>query len=491
MKTLLFNPEYHLRQDGNRVILFSDDEVSEIAQEWFSFIHPYQAMMLSFFNGQEPYQQEIMACAEFFRLSYGAMRSVIRRFTGKTQWFTVRSGNHYLNFPRNVLIETEQGEAQRSDRYSPLDFKYMGDPDYSTYRLVFPMTINIELTMRCYADCIYCYANKHLQDRSMLSLADIERFVREAKAGGVFNIDINGGDVVLHPHIREILHILVDNGYKPLVSTKTVLEKDFIDYVRSLGQVRLQLSLDAANPAILREMIGVGEDYLPRVACSLAYLSEIGMPININAVITRHNADLSEIRRLLDFVSQYSAVRELRFNPCGYSLYKSNYAEIVLTAEQMQDVSDAIEQMAPNYPLLSIKFSSFDKSDEYEDGHKAAQFKHRALCTGGTRNAVLLPNGDMTICEELYDHPAFILGNVRHSSIADVWNSDKALKLYRTPIRATSSSACGKCPELQQCRTGCGVCWKMVLMAYGKDNWDYPDPRCPKAPPPFHHFYYE
>ena len=74
MDSFLFNPEYHLRQDGNRVILFSDEEVSDRSEEWFSFIHPYHAMMLSFFDGQSNFQDEIEACASFFHLPFEKMK---------------------------------------------------------------------------------------------------------------------------------------------------------------------------------------------------------------------------------------------------------------------------------------------------------------------------------------------------------------------------------------------------------------------------------
>ena len=41
------------------------------------------------------------------------------------------------------------------------------------------------------------------------------------------------------------------------------------------------------------------------------------------------------------------------------------------------------------------------------------------------------------------------------------------------------SQASADLPEQQR------VCWKMVMYAYGKQNWDYPDPRCPEAPKMF------
>jgi len=36
------------------------------------------------------------------------------------------------------------------------------------------------------------------------------------------------------------------------------------------------------------------------------------------------------------------------------------------------------------------------------------------------------------------------------------------------------------------CRTTLGVCWSNVIMAYGKENWDFPSPNCPHSPLPYY-----
>ncbi len=53
------------------------------------------------------------------------------------------------------------------------------------------------------------------------------------------------------------------------------------------------------------------------------------------------------------------------------------------------------------------------------------------------------------------------------------------------------SSACKTCNEFDECHKVPGVCWKLVIEAYGSENWDYPDPRCPFAPIPENTFFVE
>lgn len=491
MKSILFNPEYHLRQDGNRVILFSDEEVSEVSEEWFSFIHPFHAMMLSFFDGQKTYSEEVEQCATFFNLTITKMEGIVRRFLFKEKWFTIKSGEDFVNFPKNTLIVVERGSQKRKEKYSPKEFEFLGNPDYETVRLSYPISLNIELTMKCYTNCIYCYANRNLKDKSMLSLAEIKDVIKQAKQNGVYQIDINGGDVLLHPNINEILHELVINGFSPLVSTKTILTKDIIDYIKYLKKVRLQISLDSVNPEVLHKLIKVPSNYITKMSKALEYLSKKHVKTQINVVLTKYNSDITGIKRLLDYIAKYDAIKDIRFNPCGCSLYKTNFREIILSSKEMHFVLEEIEKIKENYPSLNIMFSSYDDKSEYACDNREYLFKKRALCTGGTRAAVLLPNGDLTICEELYDNPHFILGNIRNKSIKEIWNSSKAMKLYQTPVNEDSKSPCKICSFQKECRTGVGVCWKLVLMAYGEDNWDYPDPRCPSAPEPYNDFCYE
>lgn len=491
MKSILFNPEYHLRQDGNRVILFSDEELSDLSEEWFSFIHPFHAMMFSFFDGQSPYDEEVDRCAAFFNLSYKQTEEIVNRFLDKDRWFTIKSGESFINFPKNTLLLIEAGSQTRKVQSSPNDFCYIGKPDYNSIRLKYPISINMELTMKCYANCLYCYANRNLRDNSMLTISEIKDVIKQAKRNGVYNFDINGGDVLLHPNIKEILYELVTNGYSPLVSTKTILTRDIIDYIESLKKVRLQISLDSANPMTLTKLIGVRESYLLEMSEALAYLSKKQVKTQINVVLTKYNSDVVEIKKLLDFIAIHETVKEVRFSPCGCSLYKQNFKEIVLSSSQMHSVLMQIENMRDNYPNLKIKVSSFEKESDYVKENREKLFCDRALCTGGTRFAVLLPNGDMTICEELYDHPQFVLGNVREKSIEEIWNSPKALTLYQSPVGEHSTSPCRTCDSQRECRTGAGVCWKLVLMAYDAEHWDYPDPRCPKSPDFYNVFYYK
>ncbi|MDR1112592.1 MAG: SPASM domain-containing protein [Bacteroidales bacterium] len=112
------------------------------------------------------------------------------------------------------------------------------------------------------------------------------------------------------------------------------------------------------------------------------------------------------------------------------------------------------------------------------------------VCTGNVNSFFVLPDGKVTICEQMYWHPFFILGDLSKQSIMEMWNSEKALALWNfSQDEVREKSPCKHCEEFEECRRGLGNCWRMAISAYGNENYDFPMPDCPKAPPITKKFY--
>ena len=486
-KVYILNPAYRLRQDGNRAILVSfDDHVNEV-DDWFSFIHPLHAQILAFFSVPRPFEDVLSDIAHFLKFSEGSLYKLLKPFLMNEGSFSIRQGcGQYVHFPPKVLVEWDGGIVGPS--YSISDFNIDGQPDFTRYRLTSPININMELTMKCYVDCQYCYAKRSLRDQTVLTKEELISFIQEAKQAGVLVLDINGGEVLMHPDIFEILQTLLANGYSPLISTKMPIGDDTITKLQEIGIRTIQVSLDSANSKTLKKLVKASENYLSKMAKSLSAICSHGLNIDINVVVTSLNGSVENLSELLNFLRPYSTIRTVRINPCGYSLYKNNYQKIAIGLDQIRALERFIAEKSEEYPF-NIQMSGYEEECLYASSeNKQKAFQNRAICTGNIRNAVLLPNGEITICEELYDNPNFVIGNIRKQSLSEIWNSEKALSLYEYSIRK-SKSLCHTCPEVKECRMQSGVCWKIVLMSYGQDNWDFPDPRCPKAPYPYNIFY--
>lgn len=95
---------------------------------------------------------------------------------------------------------------------------------------------------------------------------------------------------------------------------------------------------------------------------------------------------------------------------------------------------------------------------------------------------IVLPDGKVTVCDQLYWNEKFIIGDLAKSSIEEVWNSDRVREILdQKQSLVKEASACKQCDIFDSCFAY--RCWVDVIKAYGDDNMDYPDPRCIKAPP--------
>ena len=47
-------------------------------------------------------------------------------------------------------------------------------------------------------------------------------------------------------------------------------------------------------------------------------------------------------------------------------------------------------------------------------------------------------------------------------------------------------SACYNCPDSERCSQNNLICIRDIVAGYGSENWEYPDPRCYRAPKVFY-----
>ena len=270
MDSYQLNPDYLLRQDGNRVILYSKRELSYGGEDWFTFIHPFQAMMLSFFNGENPLENEIANCARFFNIPFEKMHKIILPFIENKEMVSLRDKQgHCVLFPREILVKKAQN-VNRQQNYCVNDFRYIGTPNYKQIRLDYPVYVNMELIMKCYTDCCYCYANRKAFGNNCMPTQKVLDFIQECYDNGVLEMDINGGEVLLHPGIFDILKKLIECHYSPLISTKMPIGKKVINRLKSIGIQRMQISLDSVNKETLHAMLHVDMNYLERMKETLS-----------------------------------------------------------------------------------------------------------------------------------------------------------------------------------------------------------------------------
>lgn len=337
------------------------------------------------------------------------------------------------------------------------------------------------LNTQCYTDCAYCYADKESKYVPMSTQRIIE-LIREARELGMISFDLSGGEVLLHKDYDLILKELLDNGFNPFISTKVPISREKIERLWDIGIRQIQISLESINPTLQEENLGVKNDYVSLIKRTIKDLDDKGFDIIIKSTCTKETCTESNLKELIGYIETIKHLSRYTFTPLGYSHYKSLdwYNEHKPSIKLIQEAIEIIKKSKKGRYEI---FWDIDSIHYYEEYKNAATFNDRALCTGNVSGFIILPDGKVTICEELYWNKNFILGDLAKQSIMEMWNSDQAYNLWRiSQDIVPENSACKTCDTFEQCRYRLGICWKEVIAFYGKDNWLYPDPRCPKAP---------
>ena len=278
----------------------------------------------------------------------------------------------------------------------------------------------------------------------------------------------------------------INYEYKSYLSTKIPIGEDIIVKLKERNIDKIQISLDTVDKDVLRTMIKVPSSYLDEMKNTFDLLRKYNIKFIVKSVITKFNDDLFSIKHLINFLLKYDNLLKLSIAPGEHSLYK-HFTTYKSNIEKLLEIQEYINEL--NHPKISMQPPTMPINESFEE--KRNQFNSRGACSGNLTSLFILPDGKVTICEQMFWTPFFILGDVTNQSIMEVWNSPKALSLWNIKQEEIQdASPCKKCFDFEKCRRGAGTCWQMAMQAYGIENYDFPAPSCPYAPPvtkPYYH----
>lgn len=489
----IVNPEYRLKPDKNRVLIMNRRVNSLDVDDFIGFVHPVYAILLSQFDGKKPLGEVINQTAAKLNKDRAAALNIITPLLENNETMHFHYDGHHFSFPRDLLVKKTDGMLL--EKYNPQEFMIpKKELDMDAWRLHVPLDALFMINTLCATDCVYCYADRRKRMDCSIPLERLKELIREAKKLDMRSFDLTGGELFLYKYWQEFLAELLANDFVPYISTKIPIDDDIIMKLKDLGLKRIQISIDSIIKDELITMLNVGEDYYHKLKETFERLDENGFEIYTNTQVTSVNQH--NISQLLDYILSLKNIRRVNFGVAGFSLYKTeeNYRKYRADLDNIKKIETTLNELKPKYKnKVNISFSGYaSRNDLFPEKpeDKAKRFMERARCSGNFYAFIILPDGKATICEELYWHPKFIFGDLMTQSIEEVWNSKRALELYHiSKDMVSEESECKKCEEFEPCHKYKGVCWKEALMAYGYENWDYPDPKCPRAPLPKREYY--
>ncbi len=495
-KYYIINPGYKFKDDIKRIVLTNSNSLyfndyyhiddPNLSLSFSTIMHPIVAYMFAFFNGEMNLRDTITELSLAIDKPYDDVLSTFSLFihNSEQQLYTL-SKNLVAPIPKNFIIEKQ--DLPIRDLLGNIDIQKMlsAELDLNTFRNYVPNDVLLMVTNNCVTDCVYCYANRSHKVENPLTFERIKGLIEEAHSLGCKEFTVTGGDIFLYKKWEELLDVLHKHEYDPYLSTKIPIGEDIIIKLKERNIDKIQISLDTMDREVLKTMVKVSFPYLDKMKNTFDLLRKYNIKFTVKSVITKFNDDLTFVKKLVDFLLQYDNLLTLSIAPGNHSLYK--HFTYKPNKENLLKIQEYVDEL--NHPKISMQPLNTPFSGSFEE--KKIKHNNRAACSGNATSLFILPDGKVTICEQMYWTPFFIMGDVTNQSIMEVWNSPKALSLWNIKQEEIQdASPCKKCDIFERCRRGAGTCWRMAMQAYGIENYDFPDPDCPYAPPvtkPYYH----
>lgn len=455
----ILNPEYTITRQKSTIILHDTILIGDSGT--VQSISSTEAIILALYDGTRS-QSDVSKVME----ALGFSKNIIENVMKLTQSYIDRS----------ILIDSRVlKNRSRLKVYDPLEFAFEVDVKPIGDRLEYPIALTYIVTRSCRRLCKYCFANaKYLNNEELISFSRLTHIIDEAHEIGINSFNISGGEPFLRPDIVNILEYILKKGIYLTVSTKEALSEDVVQRLRNAGLEDIQVSLDSPKPEIANFLVG-SQNYYKEIISTIELLIKYGIKVHINCVISSYN--IKQIPDLLN-LAESLGVSQVAFSPYTRSLGRHNDA-LFLSAKDEQWLNSVMPQLRKKHNKLKIPE---DSTDDSNISSKDSAIPQRSGCSVGIIGFIMLPNGEVTLCERVPYDPYLIIGNLNYQSIMEAWSSPKWDQFCYPSREQYKGTECFYCETFEACTSQKVRCLVNAMIVYGKVH--APEPTCPRIKEP-------
>ena len=391
---LILKPEWVLRNDGNKVILY----LTSTKSIEYQILDPVTATVISLINGRRCVGDLIKTIGFLFDISTDSSRSLLENIVNvlndKLEKIDV------LDVPDTTAVE-----------YNPLDFLVSPEEFVCQHRLARPLTLMLYFSGWCQTNCIYCYADlTNMRKLNHMSLGQWMEIMEQARDLGIRMLQLTGGDPMSRPNSAEFLARLTEMGFIFLASTKCYVSLDDANRLAEAGwnnpvngvNREFQVSIDSPDPETADRLMRC-KGYLSRATETLQNLMDADIEPKVKAVLTPIN-----YHQAYDHVETFSelGIRTFQFTNYARSHYRHD-DHLFLTDEMKLKASDLLKAAKESWPDLIIEGDAVKYTPPSPENQKERRknWESRAGCSAGRTTLGIAPDGSAVFCR----HPVSTL----------------------------------------------------------------------------------
>ncbi len=321
-----------------------------------------------------------------------------------------------------------------------------------------------EFTLKCNLNCLHCGSTAGGKRGDELDTKEALKLCEDLKKTGCLGVALMGGEPLLRKDFFEVAEKIKDLGMDlSIITNGTVYSDEIFEKLKKLKPRALAVSLDASTAEIhdrIRGQKGAFEKTWKFIGRAL----EEKLPVSI--ITTVHKLNLKELPAMREQIKGRGIAWQIQTAGAEGARFPK---KMLLDEDEFYSVGFFIESSRRNYSVKQLPVIG-----AHDMGFNSILMKNITLqnkwrgCEAGISVLGIRSNGDILGCLAVNDNK-FIEGNIRESSIGDIWNNPKAFSYTRNFKLKDAGESCEGCKHLPDCKGGCN---EMSLMKTGKMHND-------------------
>lgn len=305
-----------------------------------------------------------------------------------------------------------------------------------------PYIVSWNVTRRCNLLCPHCYIDSTArleQNNSELTLEEARLVIDELSyINDKLMLVLSGGEPLLRGDIYDLVEYASSGGFIPVLGSNGILlTREVVRLLKDAGLRGVGVSIDSVKPEEHDRFRGFNGAWELSVS-GLRYAQEAGIEAQIDVTLTDRN--YQEIDRFIEF-------------GVGLGVKAINFFFLICTGRAMKtDISTNNYESALRYIasrtfterrlMVRARCAPHIYRVLYEDGYSIPPGTRG--CLAGRSYMRIDPEGNVTPCPYM----PVIVGNVRESSLAEIWEGSSYLRLLR---EGNYKGRCGACEYTEIC----------------------------------------
>jgi PqqA peptide cyclase len=328
-----------------------------------------------------------------------------------------------------------------------------------------PTTLLAEITHRCPLHCPYCSNPLELsRAQAELSTEEWQRVFTEARALGVLQLGLSGGEPLLRKDLETLVgHARQTGLYTTLVTSGLGLTRDRALRLRDAGIDHIQISFQDSDRANAERIAGITS--VDKKVAAAALVREIGVAFSVNVVL--HRGNLDHISEIIELAASLGADRLELANTQYYGWAALNRDALMPTREQLAAAEPIVDAAVARYRgRMQIIYVLPDYYSQYPKA-----------CYGGWGSVYIVigPDGRVLPCHAATQITSLEFDTVRDHSLEWIWNDSPGFRAFRGDD--WMREPCRSCPRKTVDFGGCR-CQAFLLTGDARNT----DPVCTLSP---------